>query len=161
METNRTNFTDLPTFKKGCIGEEIVKQIFKEKGWVVYVPAFNEPHCFDMLAIKDKRQAMAIDVKTKARLNKWNAQGINVSVYNEYLYFKEQHNMPFYLFFIDDKSGDIHYQEIGKLEKAFKISNDKIICWPLDCMIHFGKITPNQIEELSKYDTRNYIYLPA
>lgn len=161
METSRKNFTDLPTFKKGSLGEEIVKNIFRDKGYVVYLPEKDMVHCFDMMAIKEKKTALAIDVKTKARLNKWNAQGINLRVYYEYVYFKEKYNMPFYIFFIDDKSGDIHYQEIDNLRDSFTISGGSIICWPLECMVHFGKISQEQIDELSKYDTRTYCYLPA
>ena len=48
--------------KKGAVGETIVRRILEQKGWVVYQPMTDGAHCFDMLSIKDKKSAIAIDV---------------------------------------------------------------------------------------------------
>ena len=89
--------------KKGELGERIIQKYFEARGWIVYRPfTKNKAHYFDALATKDKEKVIAIDVKTKARLNNWKAQGINIKSYNEYKRFIDKVNVPFYLIFIDD-----------------------------------------------------------
>jgi len=91
MDQNQISFDK--AVLKGKIGEDIIRKYLEEKGWVVYFPfTKNKAHYFDMLATKDKEKVIAIDVKTKARFNKWNAQGINIKSYNEYLNFINKTN---------------------------------------------------------------------
>lgn len=148
------------SLKKGEIGEFIVTQLLEDRGWIVYKPfTKGKAHYFDILATYEKEKVIAIDVKTKARLNKWSAQGIDIKHYDQYLRFTSKHKVPFYLVFIDDKSGDVHLADIGKLNNPI-YPNEKIIAWRLDEMKHVMKISKEQIAELSKYDQRNYEYNP-
>ena len=62
---------DKAQVKKGNIGEKIIQQYLEGKGWKVYKPFTKGAHWFDMLACKNKAKVIAIDVKTKARFNKW------------------------------------------------------------------------------------------
>lgn len=153
------NFEDTPQYKKGKLGEQLVREMIIKNGWVVYTPSEGQAHGFDILATKDKKRIIAIDVKTKARLNKWEAQGINRSVYYEYCYFSQNHNIPFYLVFVDDKNGDIHAVDIAKLHNPINV-NDYIIAWPLSQMKLIGKIDEMKIKELSQFDTRTWHYSP-
>jgi hypothetical protein len=145
--------------KKGEIGENIVREYLENRGWVVYFPfTKNKAHAFDMLCTFNKEKVMAIDVKTKARLNKTPAQGIDIKSYNEYLHFKKAMNINFYLIFVDDKNGDVHFFEIGSNIDSFKINN--IIFWHLKDMKFIFNIGEKNILELSKYDQRNYNFNP-
>lgn len=146
--------------KKGDLGEQIIQQYFEDRGWIIYKPVQKDtPHYFDMLLTKDKKKLMAVDVKTKARLNKWNAQGINISHYNDYMRFTAETNIPFFIVFIDDKSGDIHTAEITKLKDPIYI-NSYIIAWDLNQMFRIHQIDPQAIRELSQLDQRTYEYDP-
>ena len=146
--------------KKGEIGEDIVREYLESKGWIVYSPITKDKaHYFDQLATKDKKKVIAIDVKTKARLNKWAAQGINIKHYQEYMRFVNDTNIPFYLVFVDDKNGDVHCQELKKLSNPISVNN-KIIAWYLSEMIFLFNIGEEKINKLSEYDQRNYNYLP-
>jgi hypothetical protein len=146
--------------KKGEIGEKIIISFLEEKGWIVYCPfTKNKAHYFDVLATQNKEKVIAIDIKTKARLNNWNAQGINIKSYNEYLKFINKINVPFYLFFIDDKNGDVHCAELIKLKNEF-YPNPYIIAWNLNQMKLLFNIGIDKINELSKLDQRNYNYNP-
>ena len=146
--------------KKGELGEKIIQEYLESKGWVVYFPfTKNKAHAFDILCTFNKEKVIAIDVKTKARMNKYNAQGINLKSYNEYLKFKEKMSIEFYLIFVDDKNGDVHTFEIGKEIKNFKIG--KIIFWWIKDMKFMFNIGKEKIEELSKFDQRNYNYKPT
>jgi len=145
--------------KKGELGENIIREYFEKKGWIVYQPfTKNKAHAFDMLCTLNKEKVMAIDVKTKARLNKYAAQGIDIRSYNQYLHFKKSMNINFYLIFVDDKIGDVHFFEIGSDVKSFTIN--KIIFWYLKDMKFIFNIGIDKIKELSKYDQRSYNFIP-
>jgi hypothetical protein len=145
--------------KKGELGENIIRDYLEEKGWIVYFPfTKNKAHAFDMLCTYKKEKVFALDVKTKARLNKLPAQGINLKSYNEYLHFKKSMDINFYLVFIDDKNGDVHSFEIGKEIKNFKMG--KIIFWYLEDMKYLFNIGKENITKLSEFDQRNYIFNP-
>ena len=74
-----------------------------------------------MLCTYNKEKVIALDVKTKARMNKYAAQGIDIRSYNEYLKFKKTMNIDFFLVFVDDKNGDVYSFEIGSNIKNFVI----------------------------------------
>lgn len=155
------SFTETKMYKKGNAGENIIRSMIVEKGWITYSPdQHDKAHYFDMLATKDKKQIIALDVKTKARLNKWVAQGIDERHYKEYRNFKSETNINFYIFFVDDKNGDIHYAELDELKSPL-YPKKGIIAWPLSEMHHFGKLNDEQIKSLSQYDTRSYSYNPV
>jgi Holliday junction resolvase-like predicted endonuclease len=146
--------------KKGDIGEDIVSEFLEKKGWIIYRPfTKNKAHYFDMLCTLNKEKVIAIDVKTKARLNNWNAQGINIKSYNEYLKFVEMTSVSFYLIFVDDKTGAVHLADLTKLENPI-YPNSKIIAWNVDNMKYLFTISQSDIDRLSEYDQRNYKFKP-
>lgn len=158
MEQKLTNFEI--ALKKGEIGESIIRERLESKGWIVYMPfTKNKAHYFDIFATKDKEKVIAIDVKTKARLNNWPATGIDIKHYKQYLDFVNKAKVPFYICFIDDKSGDIHVAELSKLINPI-YPNKHIIAWNINQMQYYGKIGNNKVNELSKYDQRKYEYNP-
>jgi len=147
--------------QKGELGEQIISNYLEKKGWIVYRPfTKDKAHYFDMLCTYNKEKVIAIDVKTKARLNKWNAQGINIKSYNEYLNFVKTTSVNFYLIFVDDKTGAVHLADLIKLKNPI-YPNEKIIAWNLNDMKYLFTITENEIKELSKYDQRNYEFKPS
>jgi len=147
--------------KKGELGERIIQKYFEARGWIVYRPfTKNKAHYFDALATRDKEKVIAIDVKTKARLNNWKAQGINIKSYNEYKRFIDKVNVPFYLIFIDDKSGDVYCAELAKLTRSFNPTS-YIIAWYLEDMTYLFNIGDDNIKRLSELDQRNYDYDPT
>jgi len=155
---NMSNFQI--ALKKGDIGEDIVAEFLQKKGWIIYRPfTKDKAHYFDMLCTFNKEKVIAIDVKTKARLNNWNAQGINIKSYNEYLDFVKMTSINFYLIFVDDKNGDVHLADLIKLKNPI-YPNNKIIAWKVKDMKYLFTISQNDIERLSKHDQRNYKFNP-
>lgn len=153
------SWSDKIQVKKGDIGEEIIKTYLENKGWIVYKPVTNGAHYFDMFCTKNKNKIIALDVKTKARLNKFEATGIDIRHYNDYKRVMENLSVEFYLFFVDDKNGMVHCQELSKLPKPFKITNT-IYAWYLKDMIYLFTLTDEYIKKLSTFDSRNYKYNP-
>jgi hypothetical protein len=147
--------------KKGNIGEDIVSKYLENKGWIIYRPfTKDKAHYFDMLCTYNKEKVIAIDVKTKARLNKWNAQGIDIRHYKEYLNFIEITKVNFYLIFVDDKTGEVHLAELSKLNNPI-YPNKQIIAWNVNDMRYLFSISENDINNLSQYDQRSYKFKPV
>ena len=157
-EQKQRNFET--SLKKGHVGEQIIRDHLESRGWIVYLPfTKNKAHYFDILATLNKKKVIAIDVKTKARLNNWAAQGINIKHYYEYMEFVKNHAVPFYLCFVDDKIGDVHICNIEELRNPI-YPNKEIIAWSLSQMKFLMKITEEDIKNLSQYDQRNYEFKP-
>ncbi len=146
--------------KKGDIGEDIITEFLEKKGWIIYRPfTKNKAHYFDMLCTLNKEKVIAIDVKTKARLNNWNAQGINIKSYNEYINFVKITSVNFYLIFVDDKTGSVHLADLMKQNNPI-YPNKNIIAWKVEDMKYLFTISQEDIDRLSKYDQRNYKFNP-
>lgn len=158
MERKRKSFE--VALKKGEMGEDIIRAYLEQKGWIVYFPfTKDKPHYFDMLATFNKEKAIAVDVKTKARLNNWAAQGINKASYQQYMNFVEKTKIPFYIVFVDDKTGDVHSADLTTLQNPI-YPTPFIIAWYLAEMKYLFNIGQEKINELSRYDQRNYEYCP-
>ena len=158
--------------KKGEIGETIVKALIEAKGYSVYQPTTQGAHQFDMLCIKDKKMAIALDVKTKARMNHYPATGVNEQHFMEYKAFSEKHNMPFYIVFVDEGDGRIYGNSLEELEKPQTIDGvsyphiitnkwgKKIRIWPLCNMSEIATLDGDDAERLVKLSQRNHEYMP-
>lgn len=157
--------------EKGALGESIVRGILESKGWVVYQPMTNGPHAFDMLSIRNKKRAIAIDVKAKARMNAYPATGINECHHAVYSAFSERHSMPFWLFFVDESLKMIYGNSIEELDKPRVVDSQSypwimpgrkpIRLWPLSAMIEIAKIDDEQSLALEILNQRKYEFKPA
>ena len=160
----RTSFEQ--ALKKGGAGEAIIKQYLESKGWVVYQPTTGGAHCFDMMSIKDKKTAIALDVKAKARMNKYPATGVNLTHFNEYKNFSEKHSMPFWIIFVDEMQMSIYGNSLDELEKPITVDGvrypmtmySKLRLWPLVNMKIIATITKEQAAQLKELNQRNYNY---
>jgi len=152
------SWQDKPQVKKGDYGELLVRKYLEKKGWIVYQPITDGAHYFDILATLNKNQVVAIDVKTKGKMN-LGAQGLDIKHYNQYLKFSKDTNIDFYLIFVDDKCGDVHACKISKLANTKpKFQDKKIIAWDINIMTLVFNIGVKNCKILSQYDTRNYEY---
>lgn len=156
---------------KGSVGEAIVRTYLEARGWVVYQPMTEGAHCFDMLSIKGKRNAIALDIKAKARLNKFPATGVNERHFQEYKAFSEKHSMPFWIVFVDEGMRKIYGNTLEELEKPkFEdgrnyplLPNWKVPTrlWPLSAMKLIADLNDEEVYRLSQHNQRNYSYQPS
>ena len=154
--------------QKGEAAEEIIKQKLEKKGWVVYQPITAGSHCFDMLCMKNKTEVIAIDVKSKARMNKFPATGIDYEDFLEYKKFSEKHLIDFWVIFVDEFEKLIYGNTIVELEKLrtengknypFMMETKrgvKIRLWPLSAMLKIADLDDKQSENLKCLNQRNY-----
>jgi len=167
MAMKQTNFNDLQTTKKGEIGEDLVKKWLEEKGWVIYEPTTDGPHVFDKLAIKDKKQIMIIEVKTKARRNYYPDTGIDVRHYEGYKLITQIMKVDIFLVFVDEMIGQVYGNKLNFLEEPIETSDctkyplieNGIIYFPLERMYKIAILDTSKVLELRKLNTRNYKYL--
>ena len=154
--------------KKGDFGEKIIRQYLEKKGFVIYEPITNTAHAFDKLAIKDKKQVIIAEVKSKARLNKYNATGIDVRHYNEYRFIRDKYNIPVFLFFVDEMLGKIYGNKLNILEKDYidksgiEYPNTKIakgiILFSLEVMKPVYDLSEQEVLFLKEHSVRKYDY---
>jgi hypothetical protein len=163
------NWNNKIQVKKGNLGEKIVLGILEQKGYIVYQSITDKAHAFDFLAIKDKKIFKIAEIKSKARLNKFNATGINIKNYEEYLHIYETQKIDTILFFVDEhpKEKRIYCQQLSELMKdktidKIKYPNTKIvngiILFSLNDMIHVKDLSDNEINELIGFSSRKYNY---
>lgn len=155
---------------KGEFGERIVKGILEQKGFVVYKPATPGAHAFDVLAIKDKKRCIALDVKAKSRRNNFPDTGINYKHFLVYRDFSDTHKMPFWLVFVDEMLGKVYGNTIEELSRPREENGNKypmrwggdtgIIYWPLSAMIVFHTLTPDECRQLQAMNQRSYDFKP-
>tara|TARA_R100001015_G_C4620740_1_gene177763 strand:+ start:1186 stop:1689 length:504 start_codon:yes stop_codon:yes gene_type:complete len=162
------SWEDKTQVKKGNIGESIVKEYLESIGYMVYEPVTKGEHSFDKIAVKDKNNILIVEVKTKARMNKFNATGFDIRVYKHYKSIKEKYNIPLYCFFVDEYLGKIYGNELCLLEKKYidvkkviypntEIANN-IILFSLDSMHTIHSLSNTEINQIKKHNTRNYNY---
>lgn len=157
--------------KKGNLGEAIIKEILEERGYVVYKCITFGSHAFDFLAVRNKREFKIIEVKSKARLNKYYATGIDEKYFYEYKAIFENQKIDVIIFFVDDHPNEerIYCQNLSKLMEDKIIDNiiypnSQIIkgsvVFSLTDMIHVRKLSPKQVHELREYSKgmRHYPY---
>lgn len=172
MAQNRTSFEK--SRNKGESGEAMLDDLLMSEQWIVYRPINKDrPHYFDRLATLNKQKVIAIEVKTKARMNfpmrfshhsePQPCTGFNRSQWGEYQRFVNDTKVPLFVFFIDDKIGDIHCVNLLllTLDHSRDISGGKILVWPLKDMTYWCSLNREQVATLSKLDQRNYDFMPA
>lgn len=158
--------------EKGAVGERVCRLRLERQGWVVYQPITEGSHAFDMLAIQNKARAVAIDVKAKARLNKWRATGINQKHFETYQAFSQAHLMPFWLFFVDEHERKIYGNCLEALEQPVDIDGRTwpavmtfagvpTRVWHLDQMITISDLDEMTATELSTLSQRSYEFAPT
>ena len=109
------------------MGEAIVTKYLKDKGYIVYSPEeLQGAHGFDRLAVKDKTEVIIAEIKTKARMNRYNATGFNIKHYREYKRISRKYNIPVFIFFVDEALGRIYGNFLSVLEESYTDINDGI-----------------------------------
>lgn len=160
---------DKSSVKKGNIGEDIVKKSLEDKGYVIYGSITDKAHAFDFLAIKDKRVFVIAEVKSKARMNKYECTGIDIRHFNEYMYIFENQHIDVILFFVDEhpKMEKVYCQRLSELIKPKMIDGVAYPCktlakgkvmFSLSDMKDVCKLTPDQVHELKYHSSRKYEY---
>lgn len=135
-------WNDRKSVKKGNVGERIVNDWLKNRGFIIYQPITDCAHGFDRIISKNREQLIIAEIKTKAKRNSYPDTGINYKHYLEYKKISELHNLPVWIFFVDEMLGEIYGGKLSDFEKP-------------DLYVYKGKkLSYPRVEE-------NNIFLPA
>jgi hypothetical protein len=160
--------------KKGNIGESLVKSFLHNKGCIIYEPITEKAHGFDKLVSIGKDRLFIAEVKTKAKRNFYPDTGIDIRHYEEYKKISVLHNLPIFIFFVDESIGLVYGNFLSVLEKkktivikkngqrmvmVYPIKQGNIIYFYQPNMKNIAPITQETIEEIKKLSTRRYDYL--
>ena len=167
------NWHDKYETQKGDLGELILKNELEKRGWNVMANVTEKAHCFDFVAIRNKKEMKIAEVKTKARLGKYRATGVDVRHWNEYLNISNTYNMDLILCFVDEHPDEesVYCASLKKLaEKKIiegkeypntEIAKGKIL-FHLSEMSVIAKLDKEQLTQLRKFSKdgklRNYDY---
>lgn len=165
METTQVNFN--VALAKGEIGEQIVWRWLEKHGFIIYKHHTEGAHLFDAIAIKNKADCIAIDVKSKARRNHFPDTGVDERLYAQYKQFQIQHSITFWVVFVDEMQGTIYGNSLDKLDAPITMGSDSypliehgIRFWPLKNMVEIYKLNTAQVVNLKQQNQRNYQYKP-
>jgi hypothetical protein len=164
---------DRTSVRKGTLGEQIVHAHLEKNGYIVYSPATEGAHAFDKLAVRNKREIIIAECKTKARRKYYPDTGIDCKHYNEYKYIENLHNIPVFIFFVDElvkkvygnklsileKPRNVKYELDGKRRyKDYPLVQGNIIYFPMVAMEDIATLTENDCSKLISVSTRSYDY---
>ncbi len=138
-------------------------------GWIVYRPETDGAHAFDMLCVRNKQEAIVVEVKAKARLNRWPATGIAERHYQDYVRFSRRHSMPIFILFVDEGEKRAYGNFIHVLDRPLlvggitypRLMNDwrpPTRLWPLAAMEHVADLDDAQCAELMEVSQRSHAY---
>ena len=131
---------DRTEVKKGDLGEQIVAQWLLDRGIVPYHSLADKAHPFDFLcASQDKKTIYIVEVKAKSKRECYEDTGIEYHHYMDYTNIREKYGIQVYLFFVDEKLGEIYGNKLSILEQP-KIVNGNSYPW-----VHKNKYGKTQI----------------
>jgi len=168
QKISKVGWVDKIEVVKGNFAEDIVHKYLEERGYIVYTPTTLKAHGFDRLAVKDKKTFIIAEVKAKARLNKYQATGINIQHYLEYKDIQNRYRIPVFIFFVDEALGSIYGNFLKILNE--KVTDHYGVCYPnteiakgivlfsMSKMRRVSVLTNDQINYLKKNSNRNYRY---
>ena len=153
-------FTELPTTRKGAVGEAIVIAHLLSKGCMPYRPAINGPHSID-LAVLDPSggQMYLIDVKTYARRFKADQTGIDAADYRTYRDLTSQFpQATVYVLFVDAYERCIYGARLLELEPFATLEGTKVY-FPLSRMRPHRELTKAEVERIGVNNPQGYRYV--
>lgn len=187
MSQTNSEWDQRRAVQKGKLGEQILDALLREKGYVPYRPVIEGPHPVDRFYISRDRRPLGIaDAKAKPSRDLYQDTGINVRHYKEYQRIQDQHNIPIFLFFVDEWMEQIYGGNLDDISRPWsyrdgdhqcEIENDArrlrqqypseeasgqgilIIYFPLLLMSPIADLTPAEISLLSGLRDSDYYQL--
>lgn len=160
--SSKDNWHDKNEVKKGDIGESIIKDFLEAHNYILYRPITNGAHKIDFFAHSSiEKKVICAEVKSKRRMATKAKTGVNVSALQHYSELYEKHNIPTYIFFIDDFERCVYgnwLHMLGAGEITGRNNYQAVTVWELSAMKFIRWLSEVEITELSKHTSENYDY---
>ena len=151
--------------KKGNIGEAIVRRLLEKWRWIVYAPETDGAHAFDRLCVRDKKEMMIVEIKTKARMTYYNGTGFNTSALQTYKDIQERHGLKVLILFVDEHTATVYGNYLDDISLPVKegkykypLEVGKTTVFHLKNMRTVAKLQQEEIKAIKEYTRRNYSY---
>ncbi len=146
--------------QKGYTGEKLILEHLTKRGYIVYSPAIGQRHPVDMICFNKKNysDAFIVEIKTKPKMRKYNATGIDCNHFMVYDEMQRVLNLPVFIFFVDFSLRRIYGNYLDELAKTHRqIEEGRIVKYPFvmsiyrsKCVVLFG--LDNMIDIASTYE---------
>lgn len=165
-----TIWCDLPSVKRGDIGEKLVNDFLVHRGYIPYSPDISKAHPFDRLVASSVGNMIFIaETKTKPARKWYPDTGIDVRHYEKYKLIQTKHNLRVFIFFVDTLVNKIYGGWLGDIEKPkiichngkfieYPLTQNGIIYFPLDSMRDIADIQSSDADSINQLSTRNKAY---
>lgn len=156
---------------KGDYGEELVRRILEQHGFIVYQAVTEGAHLIDFIVELDKNLIFAVDVKTKEMMKKYAETGFDYSNYEHYRDFSTRAHMPVLIAFVDPSKKTIYGNFLSVLDepriqagikypktmpaKFFK-TGQMIRYYPECAMLPLGTLTDDDATFLKQHSASHY-----
>jgi len=140
-------FTQLPTTRKGAVGEAIAKTIIERSGWLVYESTADVPHLVDFICYKPGKRLIAVDVKTYPRRYCCENTGIDTRDFEKYSRFEESNDIDVYIIFIDEFERAIYGGYLRHLGRRAQHDAGKVY-FPLSAMRLHRYLTADELDSI-------------
>lgn len=164
-------FADLPTAKKGAVGESIVDRYLKENGVIPYKPDVNCAHPFDRLcASRDKKNLYITEVKSKAARKYYPDTGINERHFETYRNISKKYGIEILIYFVDEEERKVYGGPLSRISKKhlvehkgrileYPIFQRGIVYFPLELMTDVADLTLDDALRLANLTTKSEAYM--
>lgn len=143
------SFNDSRHYRKGMIGEAIVRRRLEASGWQVTQFTYNSPHIFDMFCHNMKTgKSMAVEVKTKSRMKYYDETGISYRHFERYLKWIETHDMPFWIMFVDHWAGSVFAGDFRSLALKPMNKRSESVTWAMRYLQKWQDLTTEEIDSI-------------
>lgn len=159
-----------PEVRKGRLGEAIVRHYLESRGWIVYEPVTEAPHGFDKLAVREKKQMVIAEVKTKARMTQWAATGFDRCHLREYEHIQQKYGIDVFVFFVDEHLRKVYGQSLSRLLQPHDNADGhwprylttregrEIVLFALDAMTDIARLSDDNVDTLASLSRRQHPY---
>ncbi len=133
--------------KKGSVGERLVLSHLRKMGYILYTPPEGMRHPVDVICFSkhNYQDAFIAEVKTKPRMRRYNATGIDCEHFMVYDMLQRSMGLPVFIFFVDFSLRRIYGNYLDELIKPHsQIEGKRVISYPRvispkgRCIVLFG-----------------------
>ncbi len=153
------------TSTKGYLGETLVRDLLHRYGLVVYKPDTEQPHAFDLLAIREKKETLLVECKSKPRRMHYCDTGIDLEQYKIYQQISKELDSELFLTFVDESMGEVYGNLLSELSKPhvdafgnrYPLIQNDIVYFSLESMQHhLAHLDDGTIAALKKVSSGSY-----
>lgn len=108
------------SLRKGDLGEEIVKTILRDNGYVLYTVDNEGSHPFDIMAVDiESHRLVVVEVKTIPRRNLYEDNGLKLTSWKKYTRWYKETGIDFFLIFVDEMTREVYGNTLQILSEHY------------------------------------------